>query len=353
MLYPVLLIKRKIVHQKNKKKFISYMDKQFSLLEKKDYLVIYNDDWIGTATSARTLFDNNISMKPIEDVYEVEKLVSNILEYGCETIIFSTFAEGWDQIVRGLKKQNDKIKIKILWHGGFALNVEDYDWLRFKEIFTLYSLDLIDNLGFVKKSMYDFFNKKGYKNISFVMNYIELPDDIPVIEKKKSKNVRIGLYASGERWVKNFYNQLAAISQVKNAVVECIPFNYKVKEFARILNINMIGQESGLPREEMLQRMASNDLNVYVTFTECAPLMPLESFELGVPCVMGNNHHYFENTTLRELVVVEEADNADAISKKIEFVLRNKDEIMKQYKEWKKVYIKEAKKSVTDFIRIK
>ena len=36
---------------------------------------------------------------------------------------------------------------------------------------------------------------------------------------EEHENIKIGLYASGDRWVKNFYNQLAGASLIENAKI--------------------------------------------------------------------------------------------------------------------------------------
>ena len=96
--------------------------------------------------------------------------------------------------------------------------------------------------------------------------------------------------------------------------------------------------------------MAKNDINFYVTFTECAPLIPLESLELGVPCITSNNHHYWKDTKLEKYLVVEKADNVNAIYKKASYCLEHKDEVLELYKDWKKNNDKESIDSVKKFL---
>ena len=90
-------------------------------------------------------------------------------------------------------------------------------------------------------------------------------------------------------------------------------------------------------------------MNLYVTFTECAPLTPLESLELGVPCLTGNNHHYWEGTELEKYLVVEQADGVNRIYEKMEYCIANRDKILKLYREWKKQYDIEAKRNIEEF----
>ena len=199
--------------------------------------------------------------------------------------------------------------------------------------------------------MYEFYKTKGYR-ASFVMNTINIPDKEKYMTTTKNNAIiKIGLYSSGDRWVKNTYNQLSAVSLFDNAELNCIPLNTKVRELAGIFNINISGDEESVDRETLFKQMAGNDVNLYVTFTECAPLIPLESLELGVPCITGDNHHYFEGTELEEFLVVNKEDNIMAIYEKIKYVLENKEKIIELYNELKTNYIVDSKKSIEDFLK--
>jgi len=96
--------------------------------------------------------------------------------------------------------------------------------------------------------------------------------------------------------------------------------------------------------------MSKNDINLYATYSECAPMVPLESFELGVPCITGNNHHYWENSKLKDFVIVDKVDDPIAIYEKIMMCLENKEEVLRLYSEWKEKYDKEVLENVENFL---
>ena len=177
----------------------------------------------------------------------------------------------------------------------------------------------------------------------------------PSVVKQKSlpaQTIRIGLYVSGDRWIKNMFNQLAAISLIPGAVVDCVPLSDTTDRFAGLLHMQIEGAWQSLSRAELLTRMAKNDVNLYATYSECAPLIPLESFQLGVPCITGNNHHYWDDSMLKKFVVVDEVDNPYAIHQKIMECLNNKEQVMKLYRDWKQNYDIEATQSLRKFLSI-
>lgn len=347
ILKPYLKVRRN--NELTKKRELDFEDfkKQADSLKSKNLLVFYNMDWVGTKNATKELFDNTIGIGELLDEKLIDKIVNYIINEETEIVIFSAFAYGWDKVAEKLKSQNKQITIKVLWHGSNALNVEKYDWEMFEKIFKLHDAEILSSIGFVKKSMYDFYKKLGYR-CQFVGNTVNIKKP-KALKKINDKYIRIGLYASGDRWVKNFYNQLAAASLFTNVKIDCIPLGEKAIKIAKIFRVGLYGVNSQIPREKLYERIASNDINFYVTFSECAPLIPLESLELGVPCITGNNHHYWIGTKLRDYLVVEEADNINAIYEKALYCLEHKNEILKLYKEWKKENDKISKETVEKF----
>ncbi|MNN86015.1 hypothetical protein D3C81_2033700 [compost metagenome] len=99
--------------------------------------------------------------------------------------------------------------------------------------------------------------------------------------------------------------------------------------------------------------MSKNDINLYVTFTECSPMVPLESLELGIPCVTGNNHHYFKGTKLEDYLIVKSEDDINEIVDKIKICVEKKSEIIDIYREWKKIYDYEVAENIRSFLDFK
>ena len=80
-------------------------------------------------------------------------------------------------------------------------------------------------------------------------------------------------------------------------------------------------------------------------------MFPLESFEMGVPCLLGNNNDYFCGTKLGDYVILTKEDDPLYIKEKIIECI-DKDEIMDLYKQWKKEFNKKCNKLVNEFVKI-
>ena len=146
------------------------------------------------------------------------------------------------------------------------------------------------------------------------------------------------------------FTQIAASSLIPNAVIDMVPLNNEAIKFANLLHIPITGVKNSLERDELIKRMSKNNINLYVTFSECAPMVILESFAVDTICISGNNHHYFEGTKLKEYVTVDNEASAISIKEKIELCLKNKDKLLKEYKEFEQKNREESNKVVKEFL---
>lgn len=345
------------IHRYDKKEVENIIN-QISKYKDQEYIAIYNPYTTGVMNSTKELFKNNVGISELLNEEEIDIIAKCIVENNIKQVIFSPIVYGWKELIESIKQKNNDIKIKFFWHGSHSLFVNRDEAYFLYNILELCDRNLVSSIAFAKDSMADFYSQKGY-NSYFVKNNITNIDIKQIklsamyqeckLERDNTK-VNIGLYSAGDRWEKNIYNQLSAISMVKNSIVDLIPTNATSKEFCRMINLPIYSNRKYVNHEKMLCKMASNDINLAVTFTECAPMTPLESFETGTMCLTGNNHHYFKNTELEKYLLVKSEDDIDEIYKKINICLENEKKILELYKLWKKEYNKESIKSVENFL---
>ena len=321
---------------------------KISSLKDEEVIAIYNPECIGIANATKDMFENTVEIKEIFSNKFANELADIIIDSNLKQIIYSSVALGWKKVIELIHQKKPSIKQKVLWHGAHAMFVQKDESYFFYSIMELLDRNIIDSIGFVKESMSDFYKIKGY-NSFFVPNTVK--NISSNCEKERSKFTQIGLYSAGNRWEKNTFNQLSALSIIPNSIVDIVPINDLILDFCKLMNIKIKNENLHyLKRQQLFDRMVQNDVNLYVTFTECSPVIPLESLELGVPCLTGNNHHYFKNSKLYDYLVVKSEDNIDEIARKTNIVLDNKQEIIKLYKAWKKEYDNFVNKKRQDFI---
>ena len=325
-----------------------------------DYVIFHNPRWMGVTSATKELFENLVPLQGTYTSSQVDIIAKKIIESKVNQVIFSAFEFGFDNLARRIKELNKDIKIKLFWHSSNSqINgqlVDSMNWKTNLKVIKLHREGIIDVYGTCKESLVNFYKSQGFKTV-FIKNTVRLDENLKkeVLATKssvKNEKIKIGLYAAGMDWRKNMFNQIAGASLIDNAILDSVPLNFEGQVFASRIGLEMTGLTKGVKREELLKRMASNDINLYVTFSECAPMLPIESMEVGTLCLTGNNHHYFMNTELEDYLVVSREDDVCCIKEKIEFALENKDKIFELYNKWKIEYDKESKESVEAFLQM-
>ena len=357
-LYGVLShMKYKMMHAKEiRQTKREYHNKAQTSIEKiasyrqKDYIVFYNPTWLGVAASTIGLFENIVPLEHIYDKKDIRKIANIIVENRIKSVIFSQICAGWTDTIEQLKKINPKIVIKVIWHGNCYEYFSDFTWNLNKKVMNLYKQGKVDCFAFVRSTMYEFYKKLGMKSY-YLQNNVH-KNRIEEIQHDENEKIKIGIYNADTRELKNIYTALSAMKLVPNAVADVVPINKGAKEFADMIQLEVTSIDDYIPNEELMKRIQKNSINIYPTFTENAPMFPLESFEMGVPCLLGNNNDYFVGTKLGEYVILKREDDAKYIKDKIIEVLEHKKEVMELYVAWKKEFDMKCENLVKDFIEI-
>lgn len=342
---------RKEVYEKNKL-YTERVDKAIKIIEEyseKDYIVLYNPTWLGVAASTKGLFKNNVPLEQVVGKRNINKIANAIVKSNIKSVIFSQIVDGWTDVIEKIKSTKPNLNIKVIWHGNCYEFFSDYTWNLNKEVMRLYKENKIDCFGFVRSTMYEFYKKVGFKSC-YLQNNVH-KDNAGKTAQNNNEKVKIGIYNADSRELKNIYTALSAMKLVPNAVADVVPINEGAKKFVEILNLETTSIDDYIPNEELMNRIQKNDINIYPTFTENAPMFPLESFEMGVPCLLGNNNDYFIGTELGNYVILDREDDAEYISKKIIECLKNKEKIMSLYREWKNTFDKKCEEYVQEFIK--
>ena len=350
--------KYKIVNRAEMKKQNEYYTKQVKnavdIINKKyidaDYIVLYNPTWLGVANSTKGLFINIVPLEQVFGNKNVKLIAEAILNANIKRVVFSQIVDGWTDVLKYIKDKNKNIKIQVIWHANNYEVLSDYTWALNKNVLNLYNEKYIDCFAFVKKSMVEFYNRAGYK-AKYLINNVNT-EGIRKFESKKldMNNIKVGAYNANTRELKNIFTQLSSIRLIKNAEADIVPTNEAILQFVDIIDLKNTNLPDYIPTKDLLERIQKNDINLYITFTECSPMFPLESFEMGVPCLVGNNNDYFQNTELGKYVIVDREDDAEYIKNKIMNCLENKEKVMQLYKEWKTNFDKKCKEYVKEFI---
>lgn len=319
-------------------------------------LALHVPRWLGITNSTNVLFEHTYPFpkSPAIEPYhihdsEIKRQAELILESGVEHLVCSGGDEVHYKLVREVKRRKPEVRCDMLWHGSYVHFGEDYNW-KLVQLWTEAAREgLVHTIGTVKKGMEQLFTQLGCRS-KFVMNYV------PEIPKQPSKPLaggpHIGLWSSGENPLKAPYIMIAACKLIPEAVLHGTGFRTRAGEVIDFLKLSVAEiHQAQLPMAELLKAIRQTHLTLYVTFSECCPMLPLESLSVGVPCLIGPTSHLFEDHEyLHGRLVVPYPDRADVIAQFMRRALEERDKIVQEYIRYAPGYNKRARQSVSEFL---
>ncbi len=300
-------------------------------------IAIYYPGWKGVAASTRRLFASAIPIPFYSDknpaLYsdkDVSAYVDILLNSSLENLVVSGGDRIHLSIVREIKRRKPNLNIYNLWHSGISKFAEYNERSLFFQWVELYKQGVIKGIFAVKKDLSEWLNSQGIRSW-WLMNYIE-----PHLKSGKlrtfsyEQSLQIGIFAASSDFNKNLPTQLSAATMVKDAHI-VVPHNEIYQEFIKHLDLReRIKFIEGWPlnHNQFLELLAQMSLNLYVTFAEASPMIPLESMAMGVPCIVGPTVRYFDEfPILKELLVVSSSDEAATIAYHINKVKEARKEL--------------------------
>jgi hypothetical protein len=312
-------------------------------------LSLNHPDWHGIHASATQLYGNVLTIPDILDAGSSKHYAEMIVESGCPSVTVQGFPNTYRYLIKALKKARPSLPVYAIYHGNFLHFREDYDWNSFLNIRSLHEDGLIAKVGFVKKGMAEVLASTGMK-ASFIMNIVrEIPQGP---SKTLNPGSHLGIWGQPDwSWKKSPYAMVASLRLVKGATAHVYNVSRRVQDFGNLIQIPGEYIAGSLPHARVMETMASMHVNLYVSLTECAPMLPLESLSVGSPCLLGPTSHYFmDNEYLHKRLVVAYPDNAEAIAESVRCALEERSEIIQAYREYAPGYNRRALQGLSAFL---
>lgn len=311
--------------------------------------------WLGITSSTRTLFDQLYPVpedRGAEPFHYTEQDVEHharvLIESGTEHVVFSGGDTMHFRVMELIKREKPSVRCDMLWHASFVQFLEDYNWHNIRSWIDAARAGLVHTVGVVKAGMEEFLSAQGIRS-KLVLNLV--PGDVQEVPELEG-GPHVGMWLSNPTYRKIPHAMLSAVSMVPGARIHAAGLDPRSLEVIDYFNIPKGFTRKGpIPHDELLERMRQTHLSLYVTFSECCPMVPLESLALGVPCLTGPNSHLFEDDAyLFERLVVPFPDRADVIAKMIARSVEERAEIVARYREYAVGYNERAHQSVVDFL---
>lgn len=305
------------------------MEKSLDIIYNKKYLVIVPTMSEELLDSFEYTFGNSLLMK--NDLDEISFYTQFINQNNFQQIIFVDFQLEYIELIDKLVGKHD---IKFVFTKSLASFSNTFFYEVFKNIIKLYNQEKISAIGFLDNNLYQILKKK-YKNIFYLLLDIE---KCASVQNKINKT--IGILNNQEDPKHSYYNELSAIKLLDEYTAKITKPSKTNKGFLKIFNIKY---------KVVKNVIISNEVNLYINFTNSNYLVFLESMDNNIPCILGNTSLLDNNKKLKEYLVMKSDDDVNEIADRVKNVIKNKKEILKLYSDFRRKYKEETYKYVEKF----
>jgi len=295
-------------------------------------LVIYAPMWKGVAASTEAIFGNNAVKYPLFDtefpevnnhkyMHEFAKILAS--SQHC-ALIYSGGSEVHLELARKVKNLAQDKKQYFMWHGSPAQWTDASQLAHFQKWRSEYESGTITAFITVKRDLDKTLQKLGIRSY-----YINNP--IPDLAITPSNSVddgtiNVGLFSAINSWYKNPNVQLLAIAG------KSVTLNTNLdQKFVESINPNIvkINYFNHMSRDDFISVLSNQAINLYITNTECSPMIALESWALNIPCIVGPAGDIYSQVDeeLASYLVEPKVDDPHSISRKIDLVIDNLEKI--------------------------
>lgn len=302
-------------------------------------LGVCHPGWRGVRTSAYTF--RTPMVETADAAEDAGRILRTARESGLDTIVVHGVPPGTLALLQEAKQDGLATRVVLYsspaQHGAGKSESDVIDrLLRWQTDGPL------DRLGMAKEGVAEALNALGH-SVWFVP--ARIPDVPAVTPNQLEGTLRIGVFAE-PFWRKNVVTQLAAVALMPGATAHVM--SAPDVDYLRPLTLVEHGE---LGWSEFLPLLAGVTLNFYVTLSECLPLTPLESYLLGVPCLISQTSALFRSAPdLWELTTVPELDNPRAIAAAGARLLTNSADAVEAARAWMPVWDQYAVSQWDEFI---
>jgi hypothetical protein len=273
---------------------------------------VCHPQWRGVRSSAITFGD------PILEAQDLNALIARIGELrdaGVAKIVIQGWPPGSEPFARAAHASG--IDVRAVSHSAPTQHgVDAGEAEAVASALELLSAGVLTRFGTVKAGL-----QEPYASLGHMVDHVpnRVPDVSGVTARRSEGGIHAGVFLF-PMWRKNVTTQiLAAMTLGWTPHVMADP------------NVPYLTQgdfvaHGEIRREDFLPLLASMDINLNVTLSECHPMMPMESYRLGVPCLLSRTSDLFAaNEELWELTTVDRIDDPSAIAAAAEHLSAHKD----------------------------
>jgi hypothetical protein len=297
-------------------------------------LALYTPMWAGVAASTRALFDKTMPLPHFVHQHpsevtsdELDEYVEIVRALAPRRLILSGGEQlHWDFLAK-YKAACPQTCAEVVSHSGQLQFSEDHHCREFMMWIPAYHAGMIDKIWVLKRGLDSVLQNLGI-NSELIENGLPQKAKSPR-QLRSGAPVRVGIWSVDNGWRKNLISQFLAFAGDRRYEIYHTATDPTLTSLLGAFGVPNVRVNDGpLPHAQMLSWLGKMDVNLYVTLSECSPMMPLESISLGVPVVVGPTTTFFdEEPLLRQRLMVSSPDDMSSIRTTVNDLIADYDAV--------------------------
>lgn len=329
-------------------------DKQIASISQEDPIVIYSPMWKGVASSTKAIFPHNSIPFPFTDAEtpEVKKhhyadtIAQKIARSNNQLVIFSGGSQIHYELANKIKVLAPQKRQYFMWHGSPAQWLNHHEKSYFLKWKNAHDQNIISGFITLKFGLDKILNRMGVETHG-IFNPIPNINEASTAKKITNEEINVGVFSAINSWYKNPYPQILSLTNRTNINLTT---NIEEKDIKDVLKIHKpIHYTKHLGHSDFLNILKEQHINIYITNTECSPMIALESWSYLIPCLVSPAGDVYSRVSkeLGSWLVEPRVDDAEAISKRLDLVINHYDVITKlllaHREKYREVFFKEKR----------
>jgi glycosyltransferase involved in cell wall biosynthesis len=297
-------------------------------------IAVYTPMWTGVAASTRALFENTMPVPFFLNQYPEEVTSDELDEYveimralAPQRLVLSGAGRlHWNFLAR-YKAACPQTRVEIVSHSGQLQFVEEHHRREFMMWLPACHAGSVDKIWVCKRGLDDLLRSQGIES-EVIENY--LPQKARTPRRLHGGGpVRVGIWSVDNGWRKNLISQFLAFSADARFQIHHTNADPVLASLLATFGVPNVRVHDGpLPHAQMLSWLSKMDINLYVTLSECSPMLPLESISAGVPVLVGPTTTFFDSDPfLRQRLVAASPEDMGCIRTTVEALLADYDAV--------------------------
>jgi hypothetical protein len=334
----------------------TFYESVFASLDRHEPTALYVPRWHGVATATRCLFRQAVPIPPSpdrrpDDIGDagIAAYTEILLTSGVRHFIISGGDAFHLALIRSVLQRDAGIRFDLVWHANYLQLGEEAPWRLFRQWLQAAERGLITRVGVVKAGLDEFLHH-------LKIDAVALPNFIPVDPERYNRGKVadvVGIWLSGSSSYRKLpHAMIAAVKAMRTFCLKGSGLGAEGLALVTALDVPFLQVfEDVIPHERLLRAIPNTAISLYVTISECSPMLPIESFSLGVPCLIGPSSDLFrDHQLLREMLVVDQPYNPGMIADMAVAAVARRGDVLAAYSRYNKEVEVQARDALVRFL---